>query len=59
MAITNEKIKEAIDTYGSQIVSEVREIVSVSDPDGVWSMYQAMGMFEHAECIEALYFEDC
>lgn len=57
MAITDEKLKEAIDTYGSQIVSEVRELVAVSDPDGVWSMFQDMGMFEHAECIEELYFD--
>jgi|LauGreDrversion4_2_1035121.scaffolds.fasta_scaffold54831_3 hypothetical protein len=59
MAPTKEKIQEAIETYGRDVVAEVRELVAISDPDGVWSTCQDMGMFEHAECIELLYFEDC
>jgi hypothetical protein len=58
MAITKEKIKEAIENWGSQVVSEVRELVAVSDADGVWSMCQDMGMDDHVECIEFLFFEE-
>jgi hypothetical protein len=35
----------------------VVELVQMSDPDGCYSMYQDMGMFDHAECVESLYFE--
>lgn len=58
MAITKEKIKQAIEDYGRDIVYEVRSIVEVSDPDGAWSMFQDMGMDLHAECVEFLYFEE-
>jgi len=51
------KLKEAIENYGRVVVSEVIEVVQMSDPDGSYSMFQDMGMFEHAECVEFLYFE--
>lgn len=55
--ITREKIIEAIEIFGDDIVSEVRSLVSVSDPDGTYTMFQDMGMDDHAECVEFLYFE--
>lgn len=58
MAITKEKIKQAIEDYGQDVVYEVRSVVEVSDPDGAWSMFQDMGMDLHVECIEFLYFEE-
>jgi hypothetical protein len=53
-----EKIKEAIETFGYDVVSEVQTLVGVSDPDGCYSMFQDMGMEDHAECVEFLYFDN-
>ena len=55
--MTKEKIIEAIEIFGDNVVSEVRTLVDVSDPDGCYTMFEDMGMFEHAECVEFLYFE--
>jgi len=49
--------KEAIENYGSTIVSEVELMVDMSDADGMYSMYQDMGQDEHAECVEFMYFD--
>jgi hypothetical protein len=54
--MTQQQIQDAITTYGSQVVSEVQEVVSMSDADGAWSLFEDMGMFEHAACLEDLYF---
>ena len=55
---SKEKIKEAQAIYGVDTVGTVLEIVGVSDPDGAWSTFQDMGMEEHAECVEFLYFDN-
>lgn len=52
-----EKLEEAIEIFGSDVVAEVKEIVYLSDADGAWSLFEDMGKFEHAECVEFLYFE--
>ena len=54
--MTQQQIQDAITAYGSQVVSEVRSIVSMSDPDGAWSLFEDMGMFDHQACLEELYF---
>ncbi len=54
----DELILQAIEYFGSQVVSEVLTLIDVSDPDGVWVMFQDMEMEEHAQCIEFLYFEN-
>lgn len=56
---TKEKIQEAIELFGREVVNEVISLVQVADADGVWSTCQDMGMDEHVECIEFLYFEEC
>ena len=53
-----EKIHEAIDTFGKDVVAVVQEACYLGDPDGAYSMIEDMGMFEHAECVAAIYFED-
>lgn len=58
MAITKEKVKEAIQAYGNDKVAEVRQLVAISDPDGVWSLYRDMEDEEGAEIVELLYFEE-
>lgn len=52
-----EKIKEAKEQFGNDIVNEVINCVEISDPDGVWAMFNDLGYIEHAECVEFLYFE--
>jgi hypothetical protein len=48
--------QQAIRNYGADVVSTVIQMVEICDPDGVWSTFQDMGMLEHAECVEFLYF---
>ena len=52
-----EKIQEARETFGDEILSEVLEVVQMSDADGAYSMFEDMGMLEHSECVEFIYFE--
>jgi hypothetical protein len=52
-----EKIQEARETFGEEILSEVLAVVQMSDADGAYSMFEDMGMFEHSECVEFIYFE--
>lgn len=54
--MSKETLKEAIETYGKEIVSEVIQIVELADTDGAWATFQDMGMDEHAEIVEMLYF---
>jgi uncharacterized membrane protein len=58
MAITKEKVREAIQAYDNDKVMEVRQLVAISDPDGVWSLYRDMEDEEGAEIVELLYFEE-
>lgn len=52
-----DKIQEAITIYGKDIVNEVIEIVSMSDPDGAYILYEDQDMFDHSECVSFIYFE--
>ena len=53
-----EKIEEAITLFGQDIVNEVIEVVTMSDADGAYVMFEDMNLFEHSECVSFLYFED-
>jgi hypothetical protein len=55
-AFSEEKIEEAIETYGKQVVDTVLMLVGVSDPDGAHNQLEDMGMYEEAECLEFLFF---
>ena len=56
--LTKEKIHEAVETFGLSVVQEVRMVVELADPDGAYTQFEDMGMFEHAECVAFLYFEE-
>ena len=47
---------DAVECFGGQVVAEVIEMVSFADADAVFTTYQDMGMTEHAECLEMLFF---
>jgi hypothetical protein len=51
-----ELLKEAIEVFGRMTVIETLEVVYVSDADGAYSTFQDMGMDDHAECVEMLFF---
>jgi len=53
---SNDLITEAIDIFGSNLVSEVRTVVDISDADGAYSHFQDIGKYNHADCVEFLYF---
>lgn len=54
--MSKQTLKEAIEIYGKTIVSEVVNLVYMADADGSYSTFQDMGMDEHAECTEFLFF---
>ena len=56
--LTKEKIHEAVETFGLSVVQEVRMVVELADPDGAYTQFEDMCMFEHAECVSLLYFEE-
>jgi len=51
-----ELLKEAIEVFGKNLVHEVLEVVYLADADGAYSTFQDMGMDNHAECVEMLFF---
>jgi hypothetical protein len=55
---TKEKILEAVENFGLSTVQEVRLMVNMADPDGAYTQFEDEGMFEHAECVAFLYFEE-
>ncbi len=55
---TQEKIQEAVKNWGSDVVSTVTEVVNLADADGAYVQFEDAGMFEYAECVEFLYFEE-
>jgi len=54
--MSKQTYQEAIDLYGQNIVDEVLSLVYLADADGCYSTFQDMGMDEHAECTEFLFF---
>lgn len=54
--MSKQAYQEAVQNYGKQVVSEVLNLVYVSDADGMYTTFQDMGMDEHAECVEFLFF---
>ena len=52
-----ERLQRAKEEFGEEVVAEVREVVSMSDPDGAWSMFGDLEKYDHVACIEMLYFE--
>lgn len=56
--IAKEILDEAIKDYGQHVVNEVIEVVSVSDADGAFTMFEDMGYYDHAEVVSLLYFNN-
>ena len=54
--MSQEVLLDAIQCFGKAVVQEVIEMVNVSDPDCMYTTFEDMGMFSHAECVEMLYF---
>jgi hypothetical protein len=52
-----EKIKEAVEIFGRDIVGEVVSMVQLFDADGCYTTFEDRGMFEHAEAVEFIYFD--
>lgn len=50
------KVDECVREYGKQVVDEVLEMIELSDADGLWSMYNDLGLYNHAEVVEHIFF---
>jgi len=55
---TQEKIDAAIAQFGKDAVFQAMEVVAMSDADGAYTMFEDLGMFECAEAVEFLYFDE-
>ena len=55
---TKARLHEAVKIFGLGVVVEVIDLVKVADADGVYVNFEDMGMYEHAECLSYLYWED-
>jgi hypothetical protein len=55
--ITELKYKEAVSLYGSDVVDMVLQLVEVSDPDGMFSQFEDMDMYDEAECVSFFFFD--
>jgi len=53
-----EKIQQAKDEYGHDVVGTVLQMVAMADPDGAYSAFQDNEMFDHAEVVSMIYIED-
>ena len=56
--VTQDKIDAAIAQFGEDAVYQAMEVVAMSDADGAYTMFEDMGMFECAEVVEFLYFDE-
>jgi hypothetical protein len=56
--VTQEKIDAAIAQFGEDAVYQAMEVVAMSDADGAYTMFEDIGMFECAEAVEFLYFDE-
>ena len=55
---TQDKIDAAIAQFGEEAVFQAMEVVAMSDADGAYTMFEDIGMFECAEAVEFLYFDE-
>jgi hypothetical protein len=53
-----EKIQQAKEEFGPEIVSVVVEMVAMADPDGAYSIFEDNSMWDHAEIVSMIYFEN-
>lgn len=51
-----ELLAEAKKMFGRDVVTEVIAAVEISDADCAYTTFQDMGMEDHAECVEYIFF---
>lgn len=51
------RMDEAVRVFGYEIVSEAITLVEFADADAAYIQFSDMGMYEHAEVIEIVYFD--
>lgn len=54
--LNQDSLTEAIEMYGKELVTEVIEMVELTDPDGAYTQYEDYGMYIHAEIVDMLFF---
>lgn len=53
-----EKIQQVKEEFGPEIVSVVVEMVAMADPDGAYSIFEDNSMWDHAQIVSTIYFEN-
>ena len=52
-----DKFTEAVEAVGIEVANAAVAAVELSDADGAHSMFEDMGMLEHALAVEIIYFD--
>jgi hypothetical protein len=50
-------IKEAIDSFGYEVVNQVFEMMELTNPDDAYNIFNGKKMFTHSKCVEFLYLK--
>jgi hypothetical protein len=51
-------LEECRATFGAELVATVMMLCELSDPDGAYTYFEDMQMYEHAECVRAIFFRE-
>jgi hypothetical protein len=51
-----ERLVEAIEVFGKDVVDEVIAIVNLNEPDAAYVQFEDDKMLKHVACVEFIYF---
>ena len=52
------KLEEASKIFGEEVVQTVMESIDISDPDVAYVTLEDAGLYEEAECLSFIYWEN-
>jgi len=53
-----EKVQHAKKEFGGEMVDVAIEMVAMADPDGAYTIFEDNTMWDHAQIVSMIYFED-
>lgn len=53
------KISDAVELFGRETVEKVIYLVDISGPDEMYITFTDMEMYDEANCVSFMYFEEC
>ena len=53
-----EKVQHAKKEFGDEMVDVAIEMAAMADPDGAYTIFEDNSMWDHAQIVSMIYFED-